>query len=73
MTEKLDEGYKWSAGSTDPATIEWSVAKADKVKVTVDDMNAYVGDEVSTPTRSVMEQPFTNTSLRMLMALMARK
>lgn len=53
MTEKLDEGYKWSAGSTDPATIEWSIAKADKVKVTVDDMNAYVGDEVPTPTRSV--------------------
>lgn len=53
MTEKLDEGYKWSAGSTDPATIEWSIAKADKVKVTVDDMNAYVSDEVPTPTRSV--------------------
>lgn len=52
-TATLDEGYKWSAGSTDPATIEWSIAKADKVKVTVDDMNAYVGDEVPTPTRSV--------------------
>lgn len=52
-TATLDEGYKWSAWSTDPATIEWSIAKADKVKVTVDDMNAYVGDEVPTPTRSV--------------------
>ena len=49
-TAKLNAGYKWSDGSTDPATIEWSIAKADKVKVTVDNKTAYVGDEVPAPT-----------------------
>ncbi len=52
-TATLAEGYQWSDGSTEPATIEWSIAPADKVKVTVDDMTAYVGDEAPTPDYSV--------------------
>mgnify|MGYP004517740283 FL=1 len=52
-TATLAEGYQWSDHSTEPATIEWSIAPADKVKETVDDMTAYVGDEAPTPDYSV--------------------
>ncbi len=49
-TAKLNTGYKWSDGSTDPATIEWSIAPAGTVRVTVDNKTAYVGDKVPVPT-----------------------
>ena len=52
-TATLAEGYQWSDGSTEPATIEWSIAPADKVKVTVNNKTAYVGDEAPTPDYSV--------------------
>lgn len=53
VTAKLSTGCKWDDNTTADVKLNWSIAKADKVKVTVDDMNAYVGDEVPTPTRSV--------------------
>ena len=52
-TAKLNAGYKWSDETTDDVEVNWSIARADKVKVTVDNKTAYVGDETPNPTYSV--------------------
>lgn len=52
-TAKLDAGYKWSDETTGDVEVNWSIARADKVKVTVDNKTAYVGDETPNPTYSV--------------------
>ena len=43
-----DSEYKWSDGTDAAKTIEWGIEKADIVKVTVNKLNAYVGDEAPT-------------------------
>ena len=52
-TAKLNAGYKWSDETTGDVEVNWSIARADKVKVTVDNKTAYVGDETPNPTYSV--------------------
>ncbi len=52
-TAKLNAGYKWSDETTDDVEVNWSIARADEVKVTVDNKTAYVGDETPNPTYSV--------------------
>lgn len=52
-TAKLNAGYKWSDGTTGDVEVNWSIARADEVKVTVDNKTAYVGDETPNPTYSV--------------------
>lgn len=49
-TAKLEAGYKWDDNTTADVKLNWSIEKADKVKVTVDNKTAYVGDEVPAPT-----------------------
>ena len=43
-----DKAYKWNDGTTIAKTIEWEIAKADTVQVTMNKLNAYVGDEAPT-------------------------
>ena len=52
-TAKLNAGYKWSDETTGDVEVNWSIARADEVKVTVDNKTAYVGDETPNPTYSV--------------------
>ena len=53
VTAKLSTGYKWDDNTTADVKLNWSIARADKVKVTVDNKTAYVGDETPNPTYSV--------------------
>ena len=53
VTAKLSTGYKWDDNTTVDVKLNWSIARADKVKVTVDNKTAYVGDETPNPTYSV--------------------
>lgn len=50
VTAKLSTGYKWDDNTTADVKLNWSIAPAGTVRVTVNDMNAYVGDEVPAPT-----------------------
>lgn len=54
-----DLEYKWSDGTTAAKTIEWGIEKADIVKVTVNKLNAYVGDEAPT----LSEKDYTPSGL----------
>ena len=53
VTAKLSTGCKWDDNTTTDVKLNWSIKKADKVKVTVDNKTAYVGDETPNPTYSV--------------------
>lgn len=53
VTAKLSTGCKWDDNTTADVKLNWSIKKADKVKVTVDNKTAYVGDETPNPTYSV--------------------
>lgn len=50
VTATLSTGYKWDDNTTADVKLNWSIAPAGTVRVTVNDMNAYVGDEVPAPT-----------------------
>ena len=51
--------YKWSDGTAADKTIDWEIEKADTVKVTVNKLNAYVGDEAPT----LSEKDYTPSGL----------
>ena len=54
-----DSEYKWSDGTDAAKTIEWGIEKADTVQVTVNKLNAYVGDEAPT----LSEKDYTPSGL----------